>query len=86
MKAGSEKNKISKQMRDYKPIGENYEKLRQQKINPPKFLERQKKEEEKVLFIISFDLGRYKTNVKIRESDTEDSVAKRLCKIYSLRK
>ena len=34
--------------------------------------------------MIEFDLGRHKTNVKIRESDTEESVAERLCKIYSL--
>lgn len=30
-------------MRDYKPVGENYEKLRQKGLNPPKFLERKKK-------------------------------------------
>lgn len=73
-------------MRDYKPCGENYEKLKQKGVNPPKFLDRKKKEEEKVLFIISFDLGRHKTNVKIRENDTEESVADRICKIYSLKK
>ena len=73
-------------MRSYKPIGENYEKMRQKKVNPPKFLNRTKKEEQKFLFMIEFDLGRYKTNVKIRENDTEDSVAERLCKIYSLNK
>lgn len=73
-------------MRDYKPVGENYDRLKQKGINPPKFLNRKKKEQEKLLFTISFDLGRYKTNVKIRESDTEDSVAEKICKIYSLKK
>jgi hypothetical protein len=32
-------------MRDYKPIGENYDKIKQKGINPPKFLDRKKKEE-----------------------------------------
>ena len=36
--------------------------------------------------MIEFDLGRHKTNVKIKETDTEESVAERLCKIYSLNK
>lgn len=40
-----EKNKISREMREYKPVGENYEKLKQKGINPPKFLHRKKKEE-----------------------------------------
>ena len=35
--------------------------------------------------MISFDLGRYKTNVKIREGESEEMVAERLCKIYSLK-
>ena len=62
-------------MREYKPVNENYLKQRLQKAKPPKFLEREKKKEEKVLFILSFDLGRHKTNVKIRETDTGDTVA-----------
>ena len=86
MKAGMERNKVSQEMRNYKPIGENYEKMRQKKVNPPKFLNRPKKEEQKFLFMIEFDLGRHKTNVKIKVTDTEDSIAERLCKIYSLNK
>lgn len=31
-------------MRDYKPIGENYDRIKQKGINPPKFLDRKKKE------------------------------------------
>jgi hypothetical protein len=42
--------------------------LREKKPNPPSFLERKKKEE-KVQFVIEFDLGRHKIKAKIRESD-----------------
>ena len=42
MKIGTEKQRIQRQKRQYKPAGENYYKLREKKINPPKFLSRKK--------------------------------------------
>lgn len=65
LRTGNKRNKEKKELREYKPVGENYEKIKEKGINPPKFLNR-KKEEDKVLFILSFDIGRHKTNVKIK--------------------
>lgn len=84
MKVGIEKQRIQKERRDYKPVGENYYKLREAKINPPKFLDR-KKTEEPVLFMIEFDLGRHKVKVKVHDKDSDDTIARNLCKIYCLK-
>lgn len=51
MKVGVEKHRVQKELREHKPAGQNYYRLKQKKINPPKFLDR-KKSEEPIQFII----------------------------------
>ena len=84
LKVGTQKNRIQKEKREHKPAGENYYKLREKKINPPKFLQR-KKEQQEVLFVIEFDLGRHKVKVRVHETDSQEGIAKNLCKIYCLK-
>jgi hypothetical protein len=38
-----------------------------------------------VLFIIEFDLGRHKIKVKVHKNDSDDVIARNLCKIYCLK-
>jgi len=35
--------------------------------------------------MIEFDLGRHKIKVKVHEKDSDDAIARNLCKIYCLR-
>lgn len=44
-----------------------------------------KKPTEEVLFMIEFDLGRHKVKVRVHEGDSEESIARNLCKIYCLK-
>jgi hypothetical protein len=35
--------------------------------------------------MIEFDLGRHKVKVKVHEKDSDDAIARNLCKIYCLK-
>lgn len=52
------------------------------KLNPPKFHLR---EPEEYLFQLSFLIGKYQVAVKIKETDSIENIALRICKIYSLK-
>ncbi|KRX06192.1 hypothetical protein PPERSA_06074 [Pseudocohnilembus persalinus] len=84
MKYAAEQNQIKKQKLEHKPAGENYEKKKSQKANPPQMLTRPKKEK-KPFLILEINIAPGKSGkLSLVEDDDAQKVAKNFCKQYDL--
>ena len=77
-------SKNEKDEREKRPVGENYEKNRTAKPNPPSFLSRLK-DQKLILMYIDVNLGPgRKGKIAIRENDDPSTLSENFCKIYHL--
>ena len=77
-------SRAEKDEREKRPVGENYEKNRMSKPNPPSFLSRQKSAKLILMYIdVNLGPGR-KGKIAIREDDDPSSLSANFCKIYQL--
>ena len=78
--------KVFLQEKEKRPIGKNYEKMKNLKFNPPSFLNREKEDKSILVFIdVNVALGK-KGKLALRRGDDPRQVAENFCKVYSLGK
>ena len=79
-------DKLEQKEKEKLSCGENYEKLKLLKSNPPSFLDRQKESRSVLIYIdVNVALGK-KGKLALREGDDPKEVAENFCKVYSLGK
>ena len=84
LRQANHEKELRKKEIEHIPTGENYEKLRNSKIKPFSFLERQK-QHKNVLMYVDVNVGPGKTGrIAIHEGDKPKVLAKNFCKAYSL--
>lgn len=78
--------KIHQKELEKRPCGENYEKYKMLKFNPPSFLDREKDVKNVLVYVdVNLKPGK-KGKIAIREGDDPKLVAESFCRVYSLGK